>query len=368
MKFGMRFLFFSFLLVSLLPTHETSAQTAAGTQIPEAAVAPVTVPSDPAELMKLAAQVNGLGAHGMKHWHIKVSYQIFTPKGKIDDEGTLEEWWAEPDKDKIVYAGTKFHRTVYITPSGDYQVGDSGVLPSGLFFVRQTVLYPGLKSLEDDGVVYRTGSNPFKGPELACVDAVLPKGRNRSQDFVTDKYCLRAGTAVLRAHVTSASTDTVYQDMTTLDSRNIAGEITMRIQGKNYLTAKLLESDPLTSVPDSEFDVPSDAVRVEATQVLEASAGLQIRKTSLSTSYFPKKLSTNLDAPSFRSLPRHQHLTVNLAVLIGADGRVQKIESLSGPNAISQAAIEDATKLTYDSSIANKPLTETWLMVDVMSN
>jgi outer membrane biosynthesis protein TonB len=75
-----------------------------------------------------------------------------------------------------------------------------------------------------------------------------------------------------------------------------------------------------------------------------------------------------MDAPSFQSLPRHQRLTVNLAVLIGADGRVQKIESLSEANAISQAALEAAMKLTYGPATPNTPLTETWLMVDVMSN
>jgi hypothetical protein len=324
------------------------AQTQASTPSP--------MPTDPAAFIAAAAPLNGLDAPDMKPWHIKVNYQTFALDGKPDDEGTFEEWWAAPDKDKIVYAGTKFHRTLYITHSGAYQVGDSGVLPPALFFARQAIVYPGIKSVQAD-VVYRAGPNPFKGSDLACVDAVLARDKGDDRNFITDKYCFNAGTAVLRTHVTSGLVDTVYQHMTTLDTQNVAEEISTRIQGKTYLTLKLVEGGALKSISDADFEPPSDAAKVETTQTLERSEGMQVRRTSSSPPHFP-----------IQAMQLRMHLVANLAVLVGADGHVKQARPLSQPSAITDAAIEAVKSWTYGSTAADQPLTETWLMVDLALN
>jgi len=46
-----------------------------------AAVRAATVPSDPAELMVLAAKSNGLAGDGLQPWHLKASYTEFDAQG-----------------------------------------------------------------------------------------------------------------------------------------------------------------------------------------------------------------------------------------------------------------------------------------------
>ena len=74
------------------------SQTATPATSTAAATAPSasTMPTDPAELMKLAAEVNGLHSDKLAPWHLKLSFQLYDFKGKPTEKGTFEEFWITP--------------------------------------------------------------------------------------------------------------------------------------------------------------------------------------------------------------------------------------------------------------------------------
>lgn len=346
---GTRFFLLSFLFASFAVITDIS-RAQVGTAPAQPAVVPA-MPSGPTELMKQAALVNGLDAPSIKPWHIKASYQVFGFDGKVKDEGTFEEWWAGPESSKIVYSGSKFHRTLYMTASGDYLVGDAGVLPPYLFLIRQAVVHPiEINWLPDYD--YRAGTNPFKDLKLTCIERSVTGSTAAKEPL--DKYCFEEGTKVLRFHETHARIDTVFQPMGLLGNQHLALGALIRIQGKNYISVKINEGNFIAPVSNADFSPPSSAMKLDHREVIEASDSTLFKKTSGPPPVYPV----------LAKQAREQGI-VNLAALIGPDGRVKQVELLSQENGLSAAAIDAVKNWRYESSIAGKDLTETWLMVEV---
>lgn len=102
---------------------------------------PATIPTDPNQLMFLAAQMNGLGGIN-KPWHVKASYQTFDADGRPKDQGVFEEWWAGPRKGKISFAGKEFSRVEYYDGTKDLFTGDKGWVPLPQEMVMDYLVHP----------------------------------------------------------------------------------------------------------------------------------------------------------------------------------------------------------------------------------
>src|ERR1700689_1205167 len=106
-----------FLPVSLIAPRLLSQET--GPQMP----------ADPTERMLLAAKVNGLTGGEMQPWHLKASFQWMDENGNVKDQGTIEEWWAAPTKNRVTYTLTGISQTFYQTEHGRFRSGFGGVVP-----------------------------------------------------------------------------------------------------------------------------------------------------------------------------------------------------------------------------------------------
>ena len=60
------------------------------------APAVAALPSDPKELMLLAAKTNGLTGDDVQPWHVEATYQLLDEQGSVRDQGTYEEFWVSP--------------------------------------------------------------------------------------------------------------------------------------------------------------------------------------------------------------------------------------------------------------------------------
>jgi hypothetical protein len=80
----------------------------------------VSVPTDPAEMMKTAADLNGLEGGNIKPWHLKATFQLYDSDGKPSEQGTFEEYWAGPHKYKRIYISPSFTQTEWATEDGNY--------------------------------------------------------------------------------------------------------------------------------------------------------------------------------------------------------------------------------------------------------
>ena len=82
-------------------------------------------PKDPAALLALARNQNGLEASGLQPWHIRVTYRTFDDAGQPKGTGVFEEWWAGPKQYKQSYTGKGFTQTDYVTDTGTYRTGEA---------------------------------------------------------------------------------------------------------------------------------------------------------------------------------------------------------------------------------------------------
>src|ERR1700677_475927 len=52
-----------------------------------------------------------LDVAGVAPWHMKMSVQLFDAKGQPGEQGTIEEWWGGPQRDRVVYAVPSYKAT-----------------------------------------------------------------------------------------------------------------------------------------------------------------------------------------------------------------------------------------------------------------
>jgi hypothetical protein len=82
-----------------------------------------SMPTDPKELVELAARFNGLTGDGMRPWHLKASFELFDDRGEVRDHGTIEEFWAGQLRNRLTYTMTGFTQTIYTTDKGKFRSG-----------------------------------------------------------------------------------------------------------------------------------------------------------------------------------------------------------------------------------------------------
>jgi hypothetical protein len=132
-----------FCLVALgLLCRPALAQNATPAAAPVQEIPAVTMPSDPKELMLLAAKTNGLIGDDMKPWHLKASWKMLDEKGGLTDQGTFEELWVSPKKFKRTFTGVAFTQSFYRTEE-DFMRSGVQKLPSELISdVRRELVEP----------------------------------------------------------------------------------------------------------------------------------------------------------------------------------------------------------------------------------
>ena len=64
------------------------------------AIVNARVTTDPARILELAANQNGLTSPDLKPWYLKATYSTFDEHNQPRDAGTFEEWWVSPTKYK----------------------------------------------------------------------------------------------------------------------------------------------------------------------------------------------------------------------------------------------------------------------------
>src|SRR5215471_14974129 len=100
------------------------------------------MPSDPAALMSLAREKNGLSSSDVQPWHIRGTYTFFDNDGTPYDTGVYEEWWFSDQKYKRSYIGSKIKQVDYATRTGLYREGYQDWLGSNELSLRSALIDP----------------------------------------------------------------------------------------------------------------------------------------------------------------------------------------------------------------------------------
>lgn len=245
---------------SLLPLL-VSALCAASCCAQAAPQNPPPLPKNPAALMQLAWQQNGLHGADLKPWHVRVTWQTVDRRGQPQQTGTWEEWWASPTEYKEEYETEGFHQTWWVTDHGDYVSGDRG-WPAWIFSEIENIFTPQTQDLKKHDDLVRTWRK-IGGARLQCLKNIdAPRGA----DFA---YCLDVALPAIRVY-TEPAVEAIVTTVLQFQGQFLPGDLRLFRLGMPDTEIHLDDAQELNQPPDSTFRPPSDASTAAPRRFVEA--------------------------------------------------------------------------------------------------
>jgi len=325
------------------------AQDATPTAVPDKEALAVTMPTDPKELMLLAAKTNGLTGDDMKPWHLKATWKMLDDNGGITDQGTYEEFWVSPTKYKRILTGTAFTQTDYGTPRGVLRSGLSQQLPTLFQEVRREFVAPLPNSLTIEHEAFTRSQRKIGGEKLICLKLTgLPVDPGLSYCLAEDKPILRIGSFL------GESIEVLHDHGVVFQSHFIAGDLQFMRAGKLALTAHLDSIETINPIRELDYAPPTDAAQLH-------------RRINVSSGVAAGLIMDNR-APIYPIEAKHAGIsgTVTLQSVIGVDGLIVDVRAVSGPPELQQAAIDAVKAWRYKPYLLNGEPIEVMTTINVV--
>lgn len=336
----------SFGLIGLLAfsmvAPPANAQDTASTSVA------LALPSDPKELLQLAAKTNGLAGDDLKPWHLKASYTLFDWDGKQADEGIYEEFWAGPEKSKRIITSANFTQTEYTTAKGIFRTGSRDTAPDQFNRVFAQLLHP-ISMLTTEGGEESSVQLVRKkqgAAELICLTEILGSVKHAKAAGLT--YCLDSGLPALRVSLRPpVSNQIVRNQIIRFQGHYIAKETEEHWPGdldskpRLSMTIHVDALEEINTVDEAEFTPPADAsappMRIDLAE--NVTKGMLL--------YHPKPVY-----PPIACVARVEGIVV-LKALIGPSGHVEHLSVVSGPPMIVPAALDGVRNWTFKPYLLN---------------
>ena len=303
------------------------------------------MPSDPTELMLLVAKVNGLDRADIQPWHLKATFQWMGEDGTVKDEGTIEEFWAGPKKNRVTYTTTGVSQTFYQTEQGRFRSGPETGVPAFAVEALNAVVSP-LPRLEDlQHEKFQKQDHEAGSTKLICLHG--------SNTLPTASYCIEADKPVLR--ITSfGPSQTVNNKMAAFQGQHVPLEVAITLLGKTQLKAQVDSLESLKTVVDSEFIPPQGAVPAPCQQAISAAVaqGQLIKKVP----------------PQYPMLAMRARISgmVVLEILIDKQGHVRDPQVVSGPDPLRRPALDAIKQWLYRPYLLNGEPVDVKTIVNVV--
>jgi len=294
------------------------------------------MPSNPATMLEVAGEQNGLTSPDLNPWYLKATYSTFDEHGQPKDTGVYEEWWAAPTKYKRRYTSKSFSLTEYVTDTGTYGVSDRSFTPlaESLLPERLQSPIPSAKDYEQPYLMRR--KQTFGNVELECVllGIKMPDVESAPTGLFPT-YCFNENKPILRWSGSFVQYDTLYNQILVFQKKYVAQDITVTEGAdRRILTAHVETLGVLATVNESDFVPPVNATKPPYGQALPVSSGLM-------QTYVLKKTP-----PIYPGAAKENRIqgTVTLQVEIGEDGHIHQMKVESAPHPLLAIAALEAVK------------------------
>lgn len=313
------------------------------------------MPGDPAEILKVAARVNGLDQTGSVPYHIRIKYETFDDDGDPKQSGTFEEFWKGPRQYKRSYTSDDFTQTDYATARGLYRVGSQRWPGYDLAEVRAKLITPVSDDIDLNQYRLTKSEVSFGQVRLQCV---APELIQQNPNFkviviggskVSKGYCFSPAAPMLRYSSADEIYEIAFNSIVIFHDRYVAKEIQFTRLGKKHIYLHVETIEELPAQDEAEFVPSQDAVLLQGRQLLGSGA------------------STEIISRAPMSRPKHGAKgTVHLVVVVGKDGHVIDARALDGPKELQELAVEIARKWVYRPFLILDEPTELEMQIEMM--
>lgn len=283
------------LLASVLWISSCCAQTAPQNS---------ALPEKPGDLIQLAFQQNGL--HGdLKPWHIHVTWQTVDAKGKVQQTGTWEEWWAGKSEFKEVFEQPGFRQTYWATDHGDFISGDSG-WPAWIFTELED-LYTPHHSATETGEKFRRAWKNFGKARLQCLSP--------AKEETNISYCFDTGSPAIQVEIDPPVEVALYGPEF-FQSQIVPSSGRLIRLGLPDTVIRLDSIEEMAQVPATPFAPPANAVPVDP------------RRPEGMDGFVAARVRERGPIPEMPlTLPRTiRHVVIAFDVVVAKDGTVSRVE------------------------------------------
>jgi TonB family protein len=297
-----------------------------------------------------AAQDAALDLPTLKPWHLTLDVQLFDAKGKPSERGTIEEWWAGRDLNKISFAFPSYTATQLLNKEGYFQTKDTSYAPSILVDMVEQTAHP--MPIGDpnqpDTTIPELRKQKFGKVELECIMLKQPlKNVPFPPLGLFPTYCLDPGKDSLRVSTELGSITVIRNRTGRFQGQSVPVDLAAESGGVLAATAHLNSLNSFTPT-DADF-APGPDLESHSSKLARIGGGIMNgQKLTDVPPIYPEKAKL-------------QHITgtVVLKAIIGRDGRVRALHIASTPDAdLAMAAIASVRRWTYKPYLLNGVPTE----------
>jgi TonB family protein len=297
----------------------------------------------PMERLHRAILLSSIDDPQLKPWHLKLSFQLFDPKGQPTEKGTLEEWWAGQSMQKTIFTSPSYTGTEIRTKDGVYRSKQATVVPVLLEQILQQVVHP-MPSERDiaDSVPELRKETIAKTPMDCIMLGQVIKNVPYAPLGLFPTYCFDRDKDTLRVSYDFGSQLIGRIKVGSFQQREVPIDQSIL---ENSITAATSHVDTLESTASSEhyFDPSNDFEKVNPNPVQVSSGvvhGLLIHSVP---PVYPDSAKRNQVSGS-----------VVLRARIGRDGRIHTLKVVSTADAnLAVSALAAVRQWTYKPYLLN---------------
>ncbi len=314
--------------------------------------------ADPKSLLLAAAAANGAPGADAKPWHAKISFTLNDWNGKPESQGTFEEFWAAPDKVKLVYATSSFNQVEYTTPSGIRRSGTRDGVPPEFTRIINQFLHPvPFDSASANTLKLEAREVSLGTTKLTCVAAASEK---QDESAINETYCMNNSAPILRLILgPGRSQRTLRNSILKFQDRYFPQDVERDLvdpgekNGRTQFTAKLEKMELMAASDDAQFTPPADATAPPQVITLD-------EKTT-------RPQLVQHAPPVYPPIAKAARVfgDVVISLQVQTDGRVARLRVLSGPAMLQWAALEGVKKWSYKPFAQNGETVEVNTIVTV---
>jgi TonB family protein len=326
----------------------------------------VSTPKVPAEIMRAAAEINGLDDARLTPWHLKSTFQLYDFSGAPTEQGTYEEFWDGPKRNKVIYTTPTFTLTRWGTGDGKhYSKHTGGALPPKIVvdFIRSRIVSPVPYAATIAGGDLEKRTEILGNVKLICVSlshSMLQEPPAITHPVSRDgSYCFGEEKPILRISVVLGGVQSLANTLALFQDRYVAKSVNVTAYGKRLLDIKIESLKGLASIQASDIEPPADVLNAEP----------DTRSDTL-----PSVTQGHLRTKTYPIYPAEAKRTgaqgtVVLEGTIGKDGRVHDLITVISPDPLlTEAALIAVRKWEYEPYLVNGLPVEIETEINVVFN
>lgn len=193
-----------------------------------------------------AEKDTSLTGDDVQPFYLKMSVQLFDPKGAPSEQGEVELYWASPSKEKLVYSFPSYKATEVHIDDKVFRTTGSGVPPARAAQLVGLILHPMAQISEIDKSEPQVQKVTMGKVQLDCIILAKPIGGAPVTVGLFPTYCLDPAADALRASIAPSGQIVLRNLISVFQQRHAAQDVVITTRGVQAAEGKIesLESAP----------------------------------------------------------------------------------------------------------------------------